>query len=355
MSFQMYDGLVTVNVDRTPLALDEVTRTLYNRAITNPSSLTDTERRSITRRPPQQEEDDLCRNRCGLSFSEVVSKATRNRDSLTYQEAHLVVAGVVDGQVGRLLNERVRLGEADRDLTHKASDAATTQDLKDAQANARAVDQKLSDASAAASNFLNDDDQRNIRYAMHVPWQEHVLSLTEAAVCGLVIFFPDVPEWPSYKEQIQTAVQHGLHCTKTLVKESAIAKFALHWVEDDDTGDLRDRFASMRDSNEFPVGLRRDSFLYVDQDALQSCDAPRPFVWLLEPENENTAKPLKVHINHIAPTLFARLTQRDLSPEANRRPYRNTSELKMLHKAARWSKDASGEKDGIWPPPVRFM
>jgi hypothetical protein len=127
-----------------------------------------------------------------------------------------VVAGVVDGQAGRLLNERVRLGEADRDLTHKASDAATTQELKDAQANARAVDQKLSDASAAASNFLNDDDQRNIRYAMHVPWQEHVLGLTEAAVCGLVIFFSDVPEWPSYKEQIQTAVQHCLHCTKTL-------------------------------------------------------------------------------------------------------------------------------------------
>ena len=138
----------------------------------------------------------------------------------------------------------------------------------------------------------------------------------------------------------------------TLVKESAIVKFALHWVEGNGT-DFWDRFASMRDSNEFPVGLRRDSFLYVDQEALQSCDASRPFVWLLEPNN--TAKPLKVHINHIAPTPFARLTQRDLSLEANRRPYRNTSELKMLHKAARWSKDASGEKDWIWPPPVRFM
>ncbi|OQE46819.1 hypothetical protein PENCOP_c001G00619 [Penicillium coprophilum] len=194
----------------------------------------------------------------------------------------------------------------------------------------------MSDASAVASNILNDDDQRSIRYAMHVPWQEYVLSLTEAAVCGLVILFPDVPEWPL-----------------TLVYEGAIAKFGHHWVEDDgtrdDTGDLRDRFALMRDSNEFPVGLRRDSFLYVDQDALQSCDAPRPFVWLLEPDNENNAKPPKVHINHIAPTLFARLTQRDFSSEANSRPYRNKSELKMLHKAARWS------KDGIWPPPVRFM
>ena len=77
MSFQMYDGLVTVNLDKTLLALDEVTRTLYTRAITNPSFLTDAERRSITRRPPKQKEDDLCRNRCGLSFSELFSKATQ--------------------------------------------------------------------------------------------------------------------------------------------------------------------------------------------------------------------------------------------------------------------------------------
>ena len=67
----------SINVDKTPLALDEVTRTLYIRAITNPSSLTDVERGFITRRPPQQEEDDLCRNRGGLSFSELVSKATQ--------------------------------------------------------------------------------------------------------------------------------------------------------------------------------------------------------------------------------------------------------------------------------------
>ncbi|KAJ5163331.1 uncharacterized protein N7500_005161 [Penicillium coprophilum] len=162
MSFQMYDGLVTVNVDKTPLALNESE---------NISPAAHPNKKMIS---------------AGI--------ATRNRNSLKYQEAHRVVAGVVHGQAGRLLNERVQLSEADRDLTHEASDVVTTRELKDTHANAGAVKQKLSDASVTASTILNDDDQRNIRYAMHVSWQEHVLSLAEAAVCGLVILIPDVPK-----------------------------------------------------------------------------------------------------------------------------------------------------------------
>ncbi|KAF7169998.1 hypothetical protein CNMCM5623_002514 [Aspergillus felis] len=67
------------------------------------------------------------------------------------------------------------------------------------------------------------------------------------------------------------------------------------------------------------------------------------------------AGPLKVHIKHIAPTLFARLTQRDLPGEAKRRPYRHISELELLHQAARHSRNTEGEPDGIWPPPARYM
>ncbi|KAL4981209.1 hypothetical protein BDW66DRAFT_124196, partial [Aspergillus desertorum] len=65
----------------TPLALDEPTRTLYNRAISSPSSLTDQERRLITHRPPQEEENTLCRNACGLSMDELVAKAINSSSS----------------------------------------------------------------------------------------------------------------------------------------------------------------------------------------------------------------------------------------------------------------------------------
>lgn len=354
MSIQMYDGLLTVHIDRTPLTLDEATRTLYNRAITNPSSLTDAERRTITHRPPPEEEDALCRTACGQSMSELVTKAIQNGDSLTYNEAHLLTAGVVPNQAGRLLTERARLSAADRDLTHRANAAATTEEMKTAQASAQAVQQRWNVAQSAAFKSLNDDDIRNIRYAMRVPWQEHVLGITDTTVCGLVIFFLDVPEWASFKEQIKTAIYHGLHYKPQFMKEAAVAKFTLHWVEDNYANALQSRFTSMRDGNEFPAGLRSDSFLYVDEEALRSRDASRPFVWLWEPEE--TAEPLKVHIKHIAPTLFARLTQRDLSPDKARQwPYRHTSELGMLHQAARHSRNADGEQDGIWPPPARYM
>ncbi|PKX89666.1 uncharacterized protein P174DRAFT_435038 [Aspergillus novofumigatus IBT 16806] len=109
----------------------------------------------------------------------------------------------------------------------------------------------------------------------------------------------------------------------------------------------------MRDNSEIPRGLRLDCFLYVDEESLQSRDESRSYVWLGEPEE--TAEALKVHIKHIAPTLFARVTQRDLVGEAKRRPYRHTSELGLLHREARHSRNAEGEPDGIWPPPARYM
>jgi hypothetical protein len=136
------------------------------------------------------------------------------------------------------------------------------------------------------------------------------------AICGLLIFFPrNMPEWPSFKEQINMAVYHGLHSRPQVINKEIMAKFTLHYVESSNVSDdsdnnvaaLESRFLSMHDGGELPQGLRLDAFLYVDEEAIQSQDAARPFVWLLEPGE--TARPPKVHIKHIAPTLFARLTQ----------------------------------------------
>lgn len=196
---------------------------------------------------------------------------------------------------------------------------------------------------------------------MRVPWQEHVLSLN-ALVCGLVVFrAADVDEdveWITYKQQIQTAIHYGLHLKRQRVIEAAIAKLTIQWMEenvqDNLLFDLQRRFIALRESEEFPAGLRTDSFLYVNREAMQSRDTERPFVRLWEPDER--AKPLKVDIKHIAPTLFARLTQRDLSPlEIRQSPYRHTSELDMLHQAARLSYNESGKRTWIWPPPARYM
>ncbi|PHH89145.1 hypothetical protein CDD83_6596 [Cordyceps sp. RAO-2017] len=341
-------------VDYTPISLDEAIQVLYRRAIADPSSLSDEERRKITHRPPVEEEDSLCREACGLSMGELITKAIQNEDSLSYEEARLVISGVFPNQSARLLHRRVRLSEADRDLTFQAEKAATTEDIYTARKNAKAVRDRWYQAHITASDTLDDDDSENVQHAMSVPWQNHVLSLTDTSVCGLVVFFPDKPEWPAFKEQIETGVRHGLNYCHSLIKEEVIAAFTLHWVEDHDAGALQSRFAIMRSGNQFPAGLRLDSFLYIDDQALRSCDEQRPFVWLWEPQS--SAKPLKVHIKHIAPTLFARLTQRDLPvEEKRRRPYRHTSELERLHNAADYSRDADGKPDGIWPAPTRYM
>ncbi|KAA8652734.1 hypothetical protein EYZ11_013039 [Aspergillus tanneri] len=355
MSFQMYNGALSANIDRTPLTLNEATRTLYDRAIADPSSLTDAERRTITHRPPEEEENALCQKACGQSMSELVSRAVQNGDSLSYNEAHLLTAGVIPNQAGRLLSEQARLSAADRDLTHRAMEAAMTEQMKTARASAQAVQKRWNLARTAAFESLNSDDVRNIQYSFRVPWQEHILAIPGTTACGLVVFFPAVPGWVSFKEQIETAIYHGLHYSPQQMKEAALARFTLHWVEGDHADACQDQFVSMRDRGKFPPGLRSDSFLYVDQEALQSHDHPRPFVWLWEPE-DTKEPPLKVHVKHIAPTLFARLTQRDLSTEeARRRPYRHTSELAMLHQAASHSRTATGDPDMIWPPPARYM
>jgi hypothetical protein len=244
--------------------------------------------------------------------------------------------------------------------------------MREARANAHIVQKRGLQASSAAAKFLNDDDMRHNRLAMMVPWQEQVLSDTEE-VCGLVCFYPDRDDCAVFKEKIETAIYHGLHFRAERLKNETIAKFTLHWVKIDDTPDrdLRGLFTEKRDKGEFPKGLRTDSFLFVDREALQSRDSKRPFVWLWEPkrtsapdeeedekeEEEKELGPLKIDIKHIAPTLFARLIQRDFSTkEARRKPYRLGSKFKTLHRVTKYLQNpTTRERDWIWPPPARFM
>ncbi|KAJ6072970.1 hypothetical protein N7467_011055 [Penicillium canescens] len=282
----MSDIFPDPNEDESPLALDEATRALYRRAIDNPSSLTDEERRTVTHRPSRPEEDELCRQASGLNFSELVRMAIDHQDSLSYDEASLLLGGLIPGEAGRWLRYRLRLSEADQDILHTAYDATWTEELEEARANANAVQKTWNQDSSAAGKFLNDDDIRHNILAMTVPWQEQVLSDTESEVCGLVGFYPDRDDWAVFREQIETAIYHGLHYRVQRIKNETIAKFTLHWVQTDNTPDqdLRGLFTEKRHKGGFPKGLRTDSFLFVDREALQSCDSKRPFVWLWEPK-----------------------------------------------------------------------
>jgi hypothetical protein len=400
--------------DTTPLVLDEATRALYTRAITDPDLLTDHERRLITNRPPPEEEDELCRGACGLSMDELMAKAinsklnsTNNTDNdnnkednlisltdlpLSELEARILIVGVfsaVQKKTLEFINEMARLSPEDWDLRERAMQAAETEDVRAAREVAMAIQKRWRGVRQAAREAMNDDDYRNLKAAMKVPWQDHVLASSSTASdrFGLVVFYSENEEdeqgagegrLASYKSQIESAIYHALHYLRKAIKDKTRARFALHWVAvpstsgDEDRGSdvvdpktLGSRFRTMLSNSEIPDGFRRDAFLYVDNEAFASRETARPYVWLAEPEPEPVlqheagtgAQPaLKVDIKHI-PTLFARLVQRDLQGEAKQKPYRYTSELSQLHHAVTVSyrKWEGREGDGIWPPPFRMQ
>lgn len=168
-------------------------------------------------------------------------------------------------------------------------------------------------------------------------------SINGSPISGLVVFY-DPKQTAEYKSQVEKAVRNAFHYEPMSMNEMAISRFTLYWVEvpaldSNDTvnlSPLQNRFQTMLANHEFPVGLRSDCFLYMDKEGL--CWT-RPYVWLGEPmpsigpgaDTEQATEigavkeevgPLKVDIKHIAPTLFARLIQRDLSGNAMRWPYR---------------------------------
>ncbi|KAJ9316146.1 hypothetical protein DTO271D3_3722 [Paecilomyces variotii] len=153
-----------------------------------------------------------------------------------------------------------------------------------------------------------------------------------------------------FKTLIKTAVHHGSHYSANLVKEETLERFTLHWVailgNNMEPSAPRNIFSTMLRNHKLLFRLRPDAFLYIDEKALTLRETARLYIWLAEPTLETetetgteteskpnhdgdnrtgagpeaearaeAGQPLKVDIKHIAPTLFARLVQRDLEGE----------------------------------------
>ncbi|KAF3399752.1 hypothetical protein F1880_008042 [Penicillium rolfsii] len=183
---------------------------------------------SLLAAPPAPEEDEQCQQACGLKFSDLILKAIDQRHALLYREAVFLTGRSFPGDVGGWLRYLHRLSEADQNLLHAAVEAAWTEEMREARANAQAVQKRALQANSDAARFLNADDMRHVRFAMIPPWQEQVLSDTASELCGLEGFYADWKEWPTFQKQIETAIYHGLHIRPELMKDEALAKFTLH-------------------------------------------------------------------------------------------------------------------------------
>jgi hypothetical protein len=350
-----------------PLTLDDTTRALYQRAIADPSSLSEEERRKILQKPPREEEGSLCYDICGFTMSELIAKAIQDPDSLSYQEMDLIIKGVSSEKYKDMLDETARLVPADMDLWFEASNVAKTKDELAAVKVCWAKRSAIHDARQAAREALGSSDHFIIKRALiYTPWQDHIMSSSAStktlAPCGFVVFYPkdQASNWFTFKEQMEKFVSHGFHRCSSLLKEPIMRGFELHDIPHDSSESLQSHFVAMRDAGDIPTGLRHDTFLYVDNEAFQSLDSDRPFVWLWEPqeqlEPQKQLGPVKIDIRHVAPLLLMRLTQRDMSLEKRQlEMWRCMPDLEGLHGAAGLSTNESREEDGIWPPRTLAM
>ncbi|KAJ9237807.1 hypothetical protein DTO166G5_3370 [Paecilomyces variotii] len=182
-------------------------------------------------------------------MAELMAKAIDVNGGLTCKEARLLTAGVVPGGPGRLLSQVARLSPADRDLTARAIAAARTEDVRAAREMAQRIQYQWTTAKLAAAETLSDDDARNIKFAMRVPWQERVLASSGLSSTtnmspgemgagrvdrrrfGLMVFYNSQDaRVQGFKALIKTAVHHGLHYSANLIKEETLERFTLHWV-----------------------------------------------------------------------------------------------------------------------------
>ncbi|KAL4728905.1 hypothetical protein ACLX1H_003307 [Fusarium chlamydosporum] len=351
-----------------PLDLDGETRALYEKAVADPSSLSDEERRTILLRPPREEEDSLCHDICGSTMSEIVTKALCDPDSLSYTEARLIASGVLSIRNSVMQQHSLRLRvKSDSDLRHEALTAATTKDEIAALEPCRAIQDANRKARDAAREALDGHDGQLIKRAAFRPhrgplsWQEHIMSSSSSskkvAPCGFVVFSlkqEDV-KYSDFQQQLESCISHGFHYCWGLTEEPVFTGFKLHKIQHDSSESLQKRFITVRDAEGIPAGLRKDMFLYVDDVAVESLNSPRPFIWLWEPqedlETQEHLGPVKIDTKHVAPLLLARLTSRDMSVERRiMELWRCGPELEGLLEAAKKSTNESREHDGIWPP-----
>ncbi|KAF4451859.1 hypothetical protein F53441_5178 [Fusarium austroafricanum] len=151
-----------------PFIPDETTRALWKRAIADPSSLSDKDRRTVFRRVSRKEEDSRFRALCGLSIPELTTKAIQDTGSLSYDEACLIITPNVDFDT---LEQRSRM---------KDEIAARIYSLD--------IESFWDKQNRAARAALSDTDTQII-YAM--------------------VFYSKGVNWPEFKEQIEAAMQPG--------------------------------------------------------------------------------------------------------------------------------------------------
>ncbi|KAK4241772.1 hypothetical protein C8A03DRAFT_30077 [Achaetomium macrosporum] len=263
-------------------------RSLCQRALSDPSSLTATEKNAILYLPPPSEENQLHQSAFGLpSRAALVAKALDDSDgaSLTNEEAEWLsrlgfynpfVKQTVDESFARL-GQRNKTPRADLDLVADAQEAVLSQDERLAKRRAQGQLERVS----AEKKRAKEEQMAKIREWRSQPRPKWLQELKDAALprWGFVVLrtaYSDGDEaWERFKEywrqtgecQLELWLKNGPELWGTHESVFVSDREAL---EGADTGALRARVRAMREAGEIPEGVRGDVFLVVDQKALSN-------------------------------------------------------------------------------------
>lgn len=211
----------------------EETVKLWTKAIETPDTLTDDDRTKILNRWPNDESDDLCKSRCGLTLAGLLEKAIQTPSALSLDECNIIRFGVRKTAGEWYSSSNVLDWPADlRTKRRKAFELAENDRDRRARENADAAGNRIRDEIHKAHQRLSHDDRTNIRWSNKISWTKELWELHEPD-WGFVLLrtsFDDDEAWEVFKTQFTDAAMTALWLVKD--SERVRAKWRIEWIED---------------------------------------------------------------------------------------------------------------------------
>ncbi len=250
---------------------------LYHKAIASPHTITRAERNQIQSRPTPSEEDALCLSATSYTFHALVQKAITEPSTLTDTEARILSDGAnqpSSADINKTYAGFMAMPKEERDLMDEArrvsADSQETEaklkawdviDKRDTEKRAAARQQREA-ARAAPGQERDRVEQKKawVKTLEHKCWAEW----------GFVCFrssYGDDEAWTRAKDRMATITTAALATVSAadVVKQT----WKIQYVEDEalkgiEAEGLRERFKSLVEAGGVSEGIRTDYFISAD-------------------------------------------------------------------------------------------
>lgn len=251
---------------------------LYHKAITSPHTITRAERNQIQGRPTPSEEDTLCLSATSYTFHALVQRAVSEPSTLTETEAYILSYGANQpsrAEIDRKMAGFKAMPKEERELMDKAWEVSA--DPQETAANMNAwnlLGERRAEKSAAAVRQLREaaraaPEQKHEMVAQKKAWVK-TLEQKGWAEWGFVCFrssYGDDEAWTRAKDRIAAITTAALATVSAA--EAVKQTWKIQYVEDEalkgiEAEGLRERFKSLVAAGGVSEGIRTDYFISAD-------------------------------------------------------------------------------------------